>query len=299
MDWIWVPVTLAAASFQTGRFILQKTLSDSGISAVGATYARFVWAFPLIWIWVALLVIQSGGGVPGLTPTFGAFAFSGAVSQIVATVCVVALFTRRHFAVGLTLKRSEVMLAGVFSFILLGEVIGVLDWSAMALGLAGVLVMSRTTGLAEKGQIDWPSVGLGLAAGAFFGVSANSYRGASLGLADGGVAVRAAFTLGIVVTIQVTLLTLYLSIWEKGQVRRVTLDYGKITFWVGVLSVAGSFCWFTAFTLQNAAIVNAVGQIEVIFGVIAGYVIFKEQITRTEWIGGGLIVASVLALVLL
>ncbi|MEM0978388.1 MAG: DMT family transporter [Pseudomonadota bacterium] len=298
MSFVWVPVTLAAASFQTGRFILQKRLSDSGISAVGATYARFVWAFPLIWIWVTLLTLHEGSGLPGLTPVFGSFALSGAVSQIIATVCVVMLFERRHFAVGLTLKRTEVMLAGVFSFVLLGEVIALLDWIAMGVGLIGVLVMSRTTGLAEKGQIDWPSVVLGLAAGAFFGVSANSYRGASLGLGDGGVALRAAFTLGVVVTLQVSLLTLYLAIWEKGQIRRVTRDYAKITFWVGVLSVAGSFCWFTAFTLQNAAIVNAVGQIEVLLAVIAGYVIFNERITKTEWIGGLLIVASVLMLIL-
>ncbi|MEO0343189.1 MAG: DMT family transporter [Pseudomonadota bacterium] len=296
---IWVPITLAAATFQTGRFVLQKQLSDSGISSVGATYARFVWSWPLVWMVVALLVAHEGGDIPGVTTRFWGFATSGAISQILATVFVVVLFKRRHFAVGLTLKRTEVMLAGVFSFVLLGEVIAPMDWVAMGIGLMGVLGMSRVSDLGQVSRIDWWSVILGLAAGALFGVSGNSYRGASLALEDGGVALRAALTLGIVVTIQVVTLTVYLRIWEKGQIVRVVRDYAAITFWVGALSGLGSLCWFMAFTLQNAAIVNAVGQIEVILGVIAGYVVFNERITRSELIGGGLIVASVLMLILI
>ncbi|MEO1563340.1 MAG: DMT family transporter [Pseudomonadota bacterium] len=253
----------------------------------------------MVWVAVAILAWHGGQDLPGTTPTFWRFATMGAISQIVATVFVIALFKRRHFAVGLTLKRTEVMLAGVFSFILLGEVIAILDWVAMGVGLLGVLVMSRTAGLGDVQRIDWLSVAFGLGAGIFFGVSSNSYRGAALALDDGGVALRAAMTLGIVVTIQVLSLSAYLAIWEKGQIGRVIRDHGRITFWVGALSGLGSFCWFTAFTLQNAAIVNAVGQIEVILAVIAGYVVFNEQITVSEWIGGVLIVASVLMLILI
>jgi drug/metabolite transporter (DMT)-like permease len=72
----------------------------------------------------------------------------------------------------------------------------------------------------------------------------------------------------------------------------------RVAGWVGVMSMAGSLCWFTAFTLQNAALVKAVGQVELLLSVIAGAVVFGERLSRREMIGMALVSASVLTLVL-
>jgi len=45
---LWIAVTLAAAIFQTLRFMLQKTLSTTRLSAAGATFARFAYSAPII-----------------------------------------------------------------------------------------------------------------------------------------------------------------------------------------------------------------------------------------------------------
>lgn len=40
---------------------------------------------------------------------FWAYALAGGLTQILATMCVVALFAERNFAVGITFKKTEVI----------------------------------------------------------------------------------------------------------------------------------------------------------------------------------------------
>ena len=60
--------------------------------------------------------------------------------------------------------------------------------------------------------------------------------------------------------------------------------------------MAGSLCWFIAFTLQNAAYVKAVGQIELVFSFLASTIFFKEKVSSREISG---IVILCVAIVLL
>ena len=66
---------------------------------------------------------------------------------------------------------------------------------------------------------------------------------------------------------------------------------------MGVMGLGGSLCWFTAFTLQNAAMVFAVGQVEVIFSMLVSVAVFRERITGREMLGIALLTTSILALV--
>jgi drug/metabolite transporter (DMT)-like permease len=63
--------------------------------------------------------------------------------------------------------------------------------------------------------------------------------------------------------------------------------------------MAGTFCWFTAFTLQTAAYVKAVGQVELAFGILGTVLIFREGISKREYVGMALLAASILGLILL
>ena len=88
-------------------------------------------------------------------------------------------------------------------------------------------------------------------------------------------------------------------IWRKpGQMGKV-FAARRTAVWMGITGMAGSLCWFTAFTLQNAAYVFAVGQVEVIFSLAASVLFFRERLSRREGAGIALISASVLLLVLL
>lgn len=139
---------------------------------------------------------------------------------------------------------------------------------------------------------------LGLASGAFFAVSAVTYRGATLEVANDDAFLRAMIAVAAVTAAQSLGMAVYLSWGEPGQLARVWAARGRAV-WMGATSLLGSVGWFTAFTLQNAAYVFAVGQVEVIFSLAASVLFFRETVTRRELIGIVLVSASILLLVLL
>ncbi|MGO4915810.1 EamA family transporter [Pseudogemmobacter sp. W21_MBD1_M6] len=297
---IWIPVTIAAAFAQTIRFMLQKHLKATRLSTAGATFARFVYSAPLVALLVWVYLWVSGQDIPGLSPRFWAFAMTGGLAQILATMCVVALFSHRNFAVGITFTKTVVVQTALVGFVLLGEGVSPAGIAAIALGLVGVLLLSDPpggTGAWHK-RIMNRAAGLGLLSGVFFAFSAVGYRGASLALSGGDVFLRAAFTLAIVTATQTIAMALWLAWRERGQMALVARHW-RIAGLVGVTSMAGSLCWFTAFTLQTAAYVNALGQVELIFGFIASHFFFKERNSPRELWGLAVLMTSILLLILL
>ncbi|MDX1780640.1 MAG: DMT family transporter [Thalassovita sp.] len=295
----WILVSVAAAAFQTLRFMLQKHLSMGVLSSGGATLSRFMFAAPFAVVTTAGYLLWSGQALPDFGPMFLTYGFIGAMTQILATWCVVALFSRRNFAVGITLKKTEVVQTALVGFVLLGDRISAVGLAAILLGLTGVLALSEK----PEGQVHWSrrvlsrSAGLGLLSGAFFGVSAVTYRGATLEVISDIPLMRALVTLAFATIAQAVVLSSWIAWREPGQVTKVAASW-RTSAWVGAASVGGTICWFVGFTLQNAAYVFAVGQVEVIFSIAATVLFFREKMTRREGVGIALISASVLSLVL-
>src|SRR6056297_1793279 len=95
----WILLAIAAAAFQTLRFVLQKWLSMGALSAGGATLARFFYSAPFVLVLAGGYLGASGAAWPGVTAAFWAYAVAGGLSQIAATWAVIALFAERNFAV--------------------------------------------------------------------------------------------------------------------------------------------------------------------------------------------------------
>ena len=74
--------------------------------------------------------------------------------------------------------------------------------------------------------------------------------------------------------------------------------YWRLCLFVGITSVLGSIGWFTATSYQNAAYVKALGQVEFFITLFITYRIFKETISKMEYLGMFLIIASVFILLL-
>ena len=293
----WIPITIAAAFSQNLRFMLQKRLKDTKLSTAGATFARFAFSAPLVALGMVAYFRMTGLSVPTLSPRFFLFALTGGIGQILATMCVVALFSMRNFAVGITFKKTEVILTAVTGFIVLGEGVSPVAIVAIAIGFAGLLVLSDP----PEGGIGWRrffnrAAALGLGAGLLFGISATGYRGATLALEVDDVVARAGLTLAIVTTFQSAIMAAWMRLREPGEIRRVFVNW-RVGALVGVTSMIGSFCWFTAFALQNAAMVKALGQVELVFSFLATIFVFKQTVTRREWAGTGLLILSILVLV--
>ena len=100
----------------------------------------------------------------------------------------------------------------------------------------------------------------------------------------------------LVVAMQQTiLLGLFLCLREPAQLKLVLTTW-RMSALVGITGVLGSAGWFTAMTLQNAAYVRTLGQVELILTFLASHYLFRERIRKLEVIGVLLIVASIVLL---
>ena len=297
---LWVPVTLAAAFMQNLRSALQKHLKGS-LSTSGATFCRFIYAVPLALAYVALLGEGFGFEWPDPNPRFAVFAMVGGVTQITATALLVYLFSLHNFAVGTTYSKTETVQAAVFGLVILGEPVSLAAALAIGISLVGVMLISvaRSRLTLRNLFLGWTgrAAFIGVLSGTFFGLSAVAYRAASLSLGGEGFLMQAAFTLACVVVFQTAVMAAWIRLREPGELSRV-IGRWRVASLVGVSGMLGSAAWFTAMTLENAAYVRAVGQIELVFTLLASYFFFRERSTALELAGIVLIVGGIVILLL-
>ncbi len=294
---LWIPITIAAAFFQNIRFLLQKRLKAE-FSTLGVTFARFLFAAPLALLLAGVLLAQPDIRWPGVTAAFFGYALVGAVAQIVATALLVALFSLRNFAVGVTFSKTETVMTAALSTAVLGESMASGAVLAICITVVGVIVMS---GLPRRGDLATgilsKAAGIGILSGVIFAMASIGYRGAALSLGEGGFLIRAVVTLAFVTLVQTLGMALWLAWREPGAVARVAAAWPR-TGLVGLFGMLGSLGWFTAFALQNAAYVKALGQIELVFTLLTSVLFFGETIKRSEMIGIIIIVLGLLILIL-
>lgn len=298
---LWIPLTIAAAFLQNLRTSLQKRLT-SELSAIAATYVRFSFGLPVAALYVAALAAMTDATLPQPDARFFLYCLTGGLAQIMGTVLTVMLFAYRNFAIGSAYAKTETVQTALFGFVVLGDHLGIGSVAAILISLAGVLLISTTrsaltlrqffTGLLERPAL------MGIGAGACFGVSAVSYRAASLSFGRADFLMPAAFTLLCVMIFQTIIMTAWIAWREPGQLT-ATLRNWKISLLVGVTGAVASVGWFTAMTLENAAYVRALGQIELLFAMASSVFLFKEKIRRIEMLGTALVAAGILLLLYL
>ncbi len=286
---------------QNLRFLLQRHLKVTTLSTMGATWARFAFAMPFVALALAVYAGVSGQAVPTPTAEFWSYVSVGGIAQMLATACVVALFARRNFAVGITLKKTEVILTALVGLVVLGEGVSAPVVAAIGVGFAGVLLLSDPPSgdrvLSWQERVFNAASGYGLASGLLFGISAVCYRGATLSLSDGDAVLRAAVALLAATVVQTVTLGAWLAFWERGEVGRVLAAW-RVAVPTGLTSMLGSMGWFTAFALQTAAYVKALGQVELVFTFLFSVFWLREKSTLKEIAGIVLIVGSLLLIVL-
>ena len=297
---LWIPITILAAFSQNLRSALQKHLK-SRLSTAGATYVRFFYAVPFAFLYLFILNQFFYLPLPEPNANFIIFGIIGGGTQIIATALLVYLFSFRNFAVGTAYSKTETAQTAVFGLIILGDPLTPGAIIGIMISLVGVMAIS--TARQENGlkniiqSLSQKTALIGLASGAMFGMSAISYRAASLSLGGEGVVIQAAYTLACVTVFQTLAMTIYLQLKEKGEVINVIKNW-RIANLVGLSGMIGSACWFTAMTLQNAAYVRALGQIELVFTFIASYIFFKEKTNGTELFGILALVLGILVLLI-
>jgi drug/metabolite transporter (DMT)-like permease len=171
-----------------------------------------------------------------------------------------------------------------------------LSWAgavALTIVLAGVVIISagRAGLLAVIGGTAQPlklltdrATGVALLCALSFAISYLCLREAALVMSPGTPQWRGAWTVVIATGMQTLAVGAWLAVQEPGAYRHFWPNRGPVAF-IGVTSALGSIGWFTAFALQNASYVRAVGQVEVVFTLLLSWAWFRERITAVELTG--------------
>lgn len=297
---LWIVFTLLAAFAQNIRSALQRNLAGD-LTATGVAYVRFLYGLPLAGLYLLGLALGTGEAIAGPTPAFLVAVLVGGAAQVVAAVLLVRMFALRVFTVGTTYSKTETVQAALFGFLLLGDTVGAFALAGIVISLAGVIALSvaRTalTPSALLFSLASPVALMGLGCGAGFAVASVAYRSAALSLEANGYAMAAAITLVWVLAWQTVLMTAWLAWRDRASLVQSFLRWRSAGL-VGLASVVGSIGWFTAFALENAAYVKALGQIELVFALLTSWLVFRERTNRAELFGIALVVAGLLLVVI-
>jgi drug/metabolite transporter (DMT)-like permease len=292
---LWIPITIAAALCQNIRTTMQQKIRGL-LSVDGANFVRYLYGAPLALGMLAFLVWGTGRDMPSVSGSFLLLVTIAGVAQIVATSLMIHSFSLRNYAVGTVYSKTETVFVALFATFIAHEPLRFGAWIGILVCLVGVAILSVRGNFSNVRSVlaDLTHKGAlyGILSGAIFAIAAGTIREASKLLPDGDFMIRGITVLACMNTIQVVLMAAYLARQDRPQLSKVA-GHWRSSIWVGLFSVLGSAGWALAMTLENAALVRAVGQIELVFTFIASHLVLKERPSIGEWLGSILVVGGV------
>ena len=288
----WVAWTLLAASMQAVRTAGQKYLHES-LSALTATLARYLFGLPVVllyFLWLDPPIKQDALSGVYLTKVIAAGSL-----QVIATILLVRLFSLRNFALGSTFVRLEIMMTALLGWVLFADALPPIAWLGVGVASLGILLIQRNPEEKLVFVMD-RSVWFGLASALAFSLTSLLIRDASLSLGIDHAPSAAAVTLLSMVIFQTGLCLALVGLQKPNEFRELLAKW-RLGLFIGVTGVLGSIGWFTAFTLERAALVKTLGQIEFVLMLAISAFFFRERIKSHEWLGMGLICAGAILLI--
>lgn len=298
MDHLWIALAILGALLQAVRTAAQRQLLGT-MTVMATTYVRSLLGLPVMLVWVALIWAIERPDVPAMSTAYLAYTLAGAMAQVVATMFLVMMFRYRNFAVGTLLTKVDVVTTAIIGSLFFSEVLSAGGVSALLVVLAGMLLLSlarlSVTGTDSETAFELltgEAARTALLCALSFSMSYLCYREAALNVAGGTFVWRAAWTVTLATAMQTVLVGLWIWRAEPDSFKAIWPNRGLASF-IGVTSAVGSIAWFTAFALQNASYVRAVGQIEVVFTVLISARYFRERILPLEYAGIALTVVGI------
>jgi drug/metabolite transporter (DMT)-like permease len=292
---MWIPITLAAATFQVLRTSRQHQLR-SVLSVNGAGFVRYAYGFPLALIVAVVTFGIVGATIPEIPGRFWPIIAGAGVVQILGTVALLRAFDLRDFAIGTVYAKTEVILVAVVSVVALGEPLEPLGWVAAAVCMAGVAWLAAPDRLRDVlGSARDPAALMGVAAAACFATAAVGIRAASTSM-EGPTWNRALLTLTVMLGIQTLVNASQLAVTDRDELTNVGRAW-RSALPVGVLSLCGSIGWAVAVTLANAAKVRTLGQVEIVIAFAISAWVLHEQHRRAEYAASALVLVGVIGVV--
>ena len=291
---LWAWITLAGAVAQTGRNATQSGLT-ARLGTLGATNTRFLFGLPFACLFLALAVWFTGETPPDLTLKAVLWTLAGALAQITATAMMLQVMRSQSFGLTTAWLKVEPVLVALAGWALLGDALTWPMLGAIAVAVAGVLVLTLKPGLGRQMLTGTAPAMMGLAAGFAFGISAIGFRGGITSLPEGGFLIRALTTLVLSLAIQSSVLGLWLWVRNRPALTGSLSAFGP-SLAAGFLGALASAFWFIAFSLTSAANVRTLALVEVIFALIFARVALGQKSTKRQLTGIAILLTGVVLL---
>ncbi len=289
----WIVFTLLAVVMQSIRTAGQKQIARR-LSVEATTLVRFLFGLPFAALYFYLLYSQDEAPLR-LQGQFFLSASLAGVAQIGATLCLVKALTIRNFAVGTALAKTEAIMTALLGSLFFSATLSLLGYVSVVVGVAGLLAASNWR-FSWQDLFHNESIKYGLGAGLGFALASLWIRDASLSL-QAPLILSAAAVLIYMVALQALLCLLWVLLTDRKQFSLVMANLPASVF-IGFSSVAGSIGWFTAMSLQEAALVKTLGQLEFVVTLLITYLYFGERINAREYLGIVLVAISIILLLL-
>ena len=225
----------------------------------------------------------------------------GAVAQVIATILLLMMLRLRNFAVGTVLTKVDIVFTAVIGWLFFSERFSAPGVLALVVIAVGVILMSAARantveraagGSSFKDLLRSPATHIALGCAFSFSLSYLFLREAMQAMGGGTAIWRGAWTVFLATGLQVLMGAVWLT-WSEPKMLKELWPNRAISTFIGITSALGSIAWYTAFALENAAYVRAVGQIEVVFTLLVSWLYFREKLTPLELFGIALTVAGV------
>lgn len=292
MDTLWIPITLGAATFQVLRTSRQHQLRAQ-LSTPAAGFVRYLYATPLALAASVLLFGVFDREVPAMPTRFWVIVGGAGFAQILGTLALLTAFKLRDFSIGTVYSKAEVLLVAVVAAVGLGEPLTGPGWVGAAVVTAGVAwLASRGSLVALLRRAGDRAALAGIVAGGLFALAAVGIRAASLSLDQAPAFDRALLTLTVMLSVQTIANTGYFIVVDRGEIGAAVRAWRDAAP-VGILSLLGSIGWAWAVTLENAAKVRTLGQVELVIVFLIGRFWLHERHEPGEYLASTLVLIGV------
>jgi drug/metabolite transporter (DMT)-like permease len=288
--------TIIGAFLQTFRNLEQKALSKK-LDTLTVSWSRFILPLPLA-ILTVFLTFSSVGS------QFFIYCLITAVFQISGNFLLIETFRSKNFSIGVAFYKTEVLQTLILGLLFFNQSISNLGFFLIILTSFGVFLMSNLSLKIKNFNFSQKAVLFGLLSGFCFSISAFNLKFASESLYGLGYS---KFLAPAIVLLWVILLQNIIFILVKSYQKRLKSDLKKLLssenrasfIKTSLLSFVGSLFWFIAFALGNVIYVKAVGQIEMVFAVLASHFYLREKHSKREFIGIAVTTIGILSLIFL
>lgn len=295
----WFYLTVLAVLFQTKRNLLQKNLRGR-LDTIAVSWARVFFILPFLLISLYFLLAFKADLFLSIGSVFYLHCFGAAISQIIGTLCLVELFSRRNFVIGIAYMKTDTIQVAILASIFLSESIPALGIIAILMAVIGIILLTPLdANLKLMDRIFHKTVLLGLGVG-FFLSTTTIFMKKAMVLVQSDNKILPVISVFIIYTIMQNIIYItHQHYHKKLQItfRTMTSEWKQCSL-IGMFSLAATICWLGAFSLQLVAYVKVVAQLEILISFFIAHHFLQEKNTKYEIIGITLLIFSIILILL-